>query len=74
MKDFVTLASLGCVLIGTPLFFIGRMIEKGDRLMTILGRGEADSSRAKLGDRLFWMGAGLFTAGLVLMLFVLPNL
>ncbi len=71
MKEFVMWGSVACLGIGIPMFFVGRFIEKGQRLMKVM---KGTESRSKLGDRLFWCGTGLFVIGLLLMLFVYPKL
>jgi hypothetical protein len=57
MKDLVMWVMLGCILIGTALFFIGRFIQKGTHLAEVFSGQEKSSP---WGDRLFWIGAVLF--------------
>jgi hypothetical protein len=71
MKELVMWVMLGCLLIGLVLFFLGRFIEKGVQLKGIFAGEERES---KLGDRLIWLGIVLFGLGLVLMVWVFPNL
>ncbi len=71
MKDFVLWIMVICLLIGIPMFFLGQFIEKTVHLLWLFGSNKAES---KLGDRLFWCGLGMFAIGLVLALWVYPNL
>jgi hypothetical protein len=71
MKDFVMWAMLACLLVGIPMFYIGRLIEKGHHLMETLKGVE---SQSKLGERLCWAGMGISALGFILLLFVWPKL
>jgi hypothetical protein len=71
MKDFVTVVILICIFVGTPMFFLGRFIEKTFYLMGLI---KGEQSQSKLGNRLFWCGGALFSIGLLLLLFVFPKL
>jgi hypothetical protein len=62
---------LGCILIGTALFFIGQFIQKGTHLAEVFSGQEKSSP---WGDRLFWIGAVLFGVGLAFLVWVFPIL
>lgn len=71
MKDFVTVVILICIFIGIPMFFLGRFIEK---TLYLMGFFTGKQSESKLGERLFWCGAAIFSLGMLLLIFVFPEL
>ncbi len=70
MKDVVLWVMMVCFLVGTPIFFLGQFIEKTIHLIWLF---KGEDSQSKLGVRLFWCGAGLFSLGILLALFVYPK-
>ncbi len=71
MKGAVTWAILACFLIGIPMFYIGHLLEKTQRLMNFF---KEKDSQSKLGSRLCWSGMAVFALGFALLYFVFPKL
>ena len=71
MKEFVMWVMLGCFFLGIPLFYIGLLIEKTQRVANFFKEKDAES---KLGERLSWIGGAALALGFLLLFVVYPKL